>query len=72
MVSTAIADGDINAINYFVANKYIEALKEIASAPNEKLVFMPLESSSVIGAIGGIAELAKDAMQNQSSSRSVS
>jgi len=72
MVSTAIADGDINAINYFVANKYIEALKEIASAPNEKLVFMPLESSSVIGAIGGIAELAKDAMQNQSPSRSVS
>ena len=66
MVSAAIANGDLNAINYFVANKYIEALKEIASAPNEKLVFMPLESSSVIGAIGGIAELAKDAMQSRS------
>ena len=67
MVSTAIAEGDINAINYFVATKYVEALKEIASAPNEKLVFMPLESSGVIGAIGGIAELAKDAMQRQTS-----
>lgn len=67
MVSTAISEGDINAINYFVATKYVEALKEIASAPNEKLVFMPLESSGVIGAIGGIAELAKDAMQRQNS-----
>jgi regulator of protease activity HflC (stomatin/prohibitin superfamily) len=65
MVSTAISEGNINAINYFVANKYIEALKDIASAPNEKLVFMPLEAAGVIGAIGGIAELAKDAMQNK-------
>lgn len=68
MVSTAISEGDINAINYFVATKYVEALKEIASAPNEKLVFMPLESSGVIGAIGGIAELARDAMQRQTPS----
>ena len=61
-VSEAIAKGDINAINYFVATKYIESLQQIASADNEKLVFMPLEASSVIGAIGGIAELARDAM----------
>lgn len=61
MVSQAIAKGDVNAINYFVATKYIEALKEIATSDNEKLVFMPLEASSVIGAIGGIAELAKNA-----------
>jgi len=62
MVSEAIAKGDVNAINYFVATKYIDSLQMIASAPNEKLVFMPLEASGVIGAIGGIAELAKDAM----------
>ena len=61
MVSEAIAKGDINAINYFVAQKYIDALQGIASSPNEKLVFMPLDASGVIGAIGGIAELAKNA-----------
>jgi regulator of protease activity HflC (stomatin/prohibitin superfamily) len=62
MVSEAISKGDIQAINYFVAQKYIESLKSIASAENSKLIFMPLDSSSVIGAIGGIAELAKEAM----------
>ena len=65
MVSQAIAQGDINAINYFVANKYVEALQAIATSDNEKLVLMPLEASSVIGAIGGIAELAKSSMENQ-------
>lgn len=60
-VSAAIAQGDVQAINYFVATKYIEALKDIASSPNQKLVFMPLEAASVIGAIGGIADLAKAA-----------
>lgn len=65
MVSQAIAKGDLNAINYFVATKYVDALQNIASAPNEKLVFMPMEASGVIGAIGGIAELAKDAMDKQ-------
>lgn len=56
-VSDAIAKGDVNAINYFVAQKYVEALKDIASAPNEKLVLMPLEAGSVIGALGGIKNL---------------
>jgi regulator of protease activity HflC (stomatin/prohibitin superfamily) len=59
MVSEAIAKGDIQAINYFVAQKYVDALGRIATSPNQKLVLMPLEASSVIGAIGGIAELAK-------------
>jgi regulator of protease activity HflC (stomatin/prohibitin superfamily) len=59
-VSNAIATGDIQAINYFVANKYIEALKDIASAPNQKVILMPLEASNVIGALGGITELAKE------------
>ena len=64
VVSQAIEKGDVKAINYFVATKYVEALQSIAVAPNEKLVFMPLEASGVIGAIGGIAELAKSAMDN--------
>ena len=62
MVSEAIAKGDIQAINYFVAQKYIESLKSVASASNSKLILMPLEASNVIGALGGIAELAKDAL----------
>ena len=57
MVSDAIAKGDAQAINYFVAQKYVEALQSFATSPNEKLVFMPLEASSVIGAVGGISEL---------------
>jgi regulator of protease activity HflC (stomatin/prohibitin superfamily) len=65
MVSEAIAKGDLNAINYFVAIKYVEALQQVATAPNQKLIMMPLEASSVIGALGGIAELAKDAMKSQ-------
>jgi regulator of protease activity HflC (stomatin/prohibitin superfamily) len=65
MVSQSIAKGDIQAINYFVATKYVDALKEIASADNQKVIFMPLEASSVIGSIGGIAELAKDSMAKQ-------
>jgi regulator of protease activity HflC (stomatin/prohibitin superfamily) len=62
MVSTAIEKGDINAINYFVATRYVDALKDIAAADNSKMIFMPLEASGVIGSIGGIAELAKQAM----------
>jgi regulator of protease activity HflC (stomatin/prohibitin superfamily) len=61
MVSQAIAKGDLQALNYFVATKYIEALARIATSPNEKLVLMPLEAGNVIGALGGIAELAKRA-----------
>ena len=70
MVSEAIAKGNVQAINYFVAQKYVDALKEIASAPNQKLIFMPLEASGVIGAIGGIAELAKQAMSPGSGPKS--
>ncbi|NVJ96771.1 MAG: SPFH/Band 7/PHB domain protein [Alphaproteobacteria bacterium] len=60
MVSKAIAEGDPQAINYFVAQKYVDALHGFARSPNEKLVFMPMEASSVIGSIGGISELFKD------------
>jgi len=59
MVSEAIAQGDVQAINYFVAQEYIKQLGKFANSPNEKILFMPLEAASVIGAIGGIAEIAK-------------
>ncbi len=60
MVSKAISEGDIQAINYFVAQKYIDSLKDIASADNSKLILMPLEASNVIGALGGVSEIAKE------------
>ncbi len=66
-VSNAIASGDIQAINYFVATKYVDALKEIAASPNQKLVLMPLEAGNVIGAIAGITEIAKEAFGKSSS-----
>jgi regulator of protease activity HflC (stomatin/prohibitin superfamily) len=62
MVSEAISGGQPMAVNYFVAQRYVQALEKVASAPNQKLVMMPLEASGVIGAIAGIAELAKDAL----------
>ncbi len=61
MVSQAIAKGDIQAVNYFVAQKYTEALKDIASANNQKIIMMPLEASSLMGAIAGIGEITKEA-----------
>nr|MBS0021507.1 SPFH/Band 7/PHB domain protein [Gammaproteobacteria bacterium] len=63
VMSTAIAQGNVQAINYFIAQKYVEALQSIAQADNQKLVLMPLEASSVIGSIGGIAELAREAFK---------
>ena len=69
-VSNAIATGDIQAINYFVANKYIEALKDIASAPNQKVILMPLEASTVIGALAGISETAKETFGRDTSAGS--
>ena len=60
MVSAAIAGGNAQAINYFVAQKYVEALRDIAAADNQKLVLMPLEAANVIGALGGIAEIARE------------
>ncbi len=65
MVSQAIAQGDVQAINYFVAQKYIEALKDFAASPNQKLFILPTDVSGVIGSIAGIAELAKDSLANQ-------
>ena len=59
MVSEAIARGDIQAINYFVAQRYTEALRDIAASPNSKTVMVPLDASSLMGSIAGISEIAK-------------
>jgi regulator of protease activity HflC (stomatin/prohibitin superfamily) len=61
MVSNAIAGGNVQAINYFVANNYVKALEAIASAPNQKVIMMPLEASSVIGSLAGLAQIAGEA-----------
>ena len=60
LVSDAIAGGDARAINYFVAQKYIEALQAIGSAENEKLVLLPMEATGILGSLAGIGELSKD------------
>ena len=72
MVSDAIASGSVQAINYFVAQKYIEAFKALAEGPNQKFVLMPMESAGVIGSLGGIAELAREAMDRQSGGKVIS
>lgn len=61
MVSKAIAEGDVQAVNYFVASKYVETLGEVVKAPNQKVVMLPIEATSILGALGGIGELSKEA-----------
>jgi regulator of protease activity HflC (stomatin/prohibitin superfamily) len=70
VVSAAVAQGDVNALNYFVAQKYVETLGRFAQSNNQKILFLPVEASNVIGAIGGIAEIARDAMDQRAASRS--
>lgn len=65
MVSEAIAKGNSQAINYFVAQKYVDALGQLAASANGKVILMPLEASSIIGSIGGISELINSAKQQQ-------
>jgi regulator of protease activity HflC (stomatin/prohibitin superfamily) len=60
-VSDAISRGSVQAINYFVAQRYIDALGRFAQSPNQKVFFLPVEAASVIGAIGGIADIAREA-----------
>jgi len=60
VVSEAISKGDVQALNYFVAQKYTEALAKIGSSANNKIVLMPLEASSLVGSLGGIGAIAKE------------
>ena len=61
MVSDAISKGNVQAINYFVANNYVKALEALAVSPNQKVLMLPVDATSILGAIGGIAEIAKEA-----------
>ncbi len=63
MVSNAISNGDVQAINYFIAQKYVEALGKFADSPNQKLMILPTEVTGVMGSIAGIAELAKASLE---------
>ena len=65
LVSEAIGGGNVNALNYFVANNYVEALKAMAQSPNQKTLLLPFEASGIIGSLAGVAELARDALQQQ-------
>lgn len=62
MLSEAIGKGNVQAINYFVAQKYVEAVGKLATAPNEKVLLMPLDTSGLVGTLAGVAELAREAM----------
>ncbi|PTW59458.1 SPFH domain-containing protein [Breoghania corrubedonensis] len=63
MVSEAIAAGDVQAINYFVATRYVEALEAMAKSPNQKTLLLPIEATSILGALGGIGEIAREAFK---------
>ena len=65
VVSEAISKGDVQALNYFVALKYTEALGRIGTATNSKIVLMPFEASSLIGSLGGIGEIAKEVFRSE-------
>ncbi len=62
MVSDAIAHGNVQAINYFLGQKYIEALQGIVTSPNQKLLMLPLDTANVMGSVAGIAEIAKEVL----------
>jgi len=59
MVSSAIAAGDVAALNYFIADKYIKAFGEIAQSPNQKLIMLPIEATGILSSLAGIGEIAK-------------
>jgi regulator of protease activity HflC (stomatin/prohibitin superfamily) len=65
MVSQAIAKGNVQAINYFVAQKYVDAIRELAAAPSQKVLMLPLEATGMLGALQGITELAHEAFRKR-------
>jgi regulator of protease activity HflC (stomatin/prohibitin superfamily) len=71
LVSEAIAGGNVNALNYFVANNYVEALKEMAKSPNQKMLLLPIEATGILGSLAGIAELARESLGQQTAARTV-
>ncbi|NBN65320.1 SPFH domain-containing protein [Pannonibacter tanglangensis] len=69
LVSEAIASGDVQAINYFVATKYVEAFKELATSRNQKTLILPMESTALLGSLTGIGEIAREAFGKASAER---
>ena len=67
MVSAAIAAGDVNAINYFVAQKYLDQFGKFANSPNQKTLILPMEATGILGSLAGITELAKDLTEKNKS-----
>lgn len=65
MVSEAIANGNAQAINYFIAQKYVDAVSQFATSPNAKTILFPVEATQLIGTLGGIGEIAKDALASK-------
>jgi regulator of protease activity HflC (stomatin/prohibitin superfamily) len=65
LVSESIVNGNVSALNYFIATRYVDALKEMANSPNQKMLLLPIEATGVLGSLAGIAELAKDALSQQ-------
>ena len=65
LVSEAIAKGGVQAINYFVADKYVGALKALATAPNQKVLMLPIEATSILGSLAGIGEIARQAFDGK-------
>src|SRR5258706_520011 len=77
MVSEAIAQGDVAALNYFIADKYIKAFGQLADSPNQKIIMLPIEAMSILGSLAGIGEIAKatfgeSAMSAQAAARRAS
>lgn len=65
MVSNAIKEGNPQALNYFLGQKYIEALQGIITSPNQKLLMLPTDVTNVAGSLAGIAEIAKEVLQDK-------
>jgi regulator of protease activity HflC (stomatin/prohibitin superfamily) len=70
LVSEAIAKGDLAAINYFIADKYVKAFQSLASAPNQKVLVIPMEATALIGSLSGIGEIAKTVFGEQAAASS--
>jgi regulator of protease activity HflC (stomatin/prohibitin superfamily) len=64
-VSDAIEGGSAQAINYFIAQKYVEALGKFATSPNAKTILFPVEATQLIGTLGGIGELAREVLTDR-------
>jgi regulator of protease activity HflC (stomatin/prohibitin superfamily) len=60
MVSTAVSNGSVTALNYFIADKYLKAFGQFATSPNQKMLILPMETSGILGSLAGIAEIAKE------------